>query len=143
VADQIDTRIGAENVAAVLVEPIQGEGGFIVPAAGFLPRLREYCQDRGILFIADEVQTGFARTGDMFASEHENLVPDLITTAKGIAGGCHWAPLPAAPTCWTRCRLAAWEEPTPGIRWPVRLRWVCSRRSSGTTSLPAREASVG
>jgi 4-aminobutyrate aminotransferase / (S)-3-amino-2-methylpropionate transaminase / 5-aminovalerate transaminase len=87
VVNQIETQIGTENVAAVLVEPIQGEGGFVVPAAGFLPRLREYCKDRRILFIADEVQTGFARTGDMFASEHEDLVPDIITTAKGIAGG--------------------------------------------------------
>ncbi len=87
VVDEIDTQIGAENVAAVLVEPIQGEGGFVVPAAGFLPLLQGYCRDRGILFIADEVQTGFARTGDMFASEHEGLVPDVITTAKGIAGG--------------------------------------------------------
>jgi 4-aminobutyrate aminotransferase / (S)-3-amino-2-methylpropionate transaminase / 5-aminovalerate transaminase len=87
VVNEIETQIGPGNVAAVVVEPIQGEGGFIVPAAGFLPRLSEYCHNRGILFIADEVQTGFARTGDMFASEHEGLVPDIITTAKGIAGG--------------------------------------------------------
>jgi 4-aminobutyrate aminotransferase/(S)-3-amino-2-methylpropionate transaminase len=84
---QIERQIGAENVAAVIVEPIQGEGGFIVPAAGFLPRLAAYCRERGIVFVADEVQTGFARTGDMFACEHEGLVPDVIATAKGIAGG--------------------------------------------------------
>ncbi|MBB6173027.1 4-aminobutyrate aminotransferase/(S)-3-amino-2-methylpropionate transaminase [Nocardiopsis mwathae] len=85
--DQIGKQIGADNVAAVLVEPIQGEGGFIEPGAGFLPALSEFCRDNGIVFIADEVQTGFARTGRMFACDHEGVVPDLITTAKGIAGG--------------------------------------------------------
>ncbi|MFA1542804.1 4-aminobutyrate--2-oxoglutarate transaminase [Actinomadura monticuli] len=85
--DQITKQIGATNVAAVLIEPIQGEGGFIVPAPGFLPALAEFCRANGILFIADEVQTGFARTGDMFACEHEEIVPDLVATAKGIAGG--------------------------------------------------------
>jgi len=85
--DQITKQIGATNVAAVLIEPVQGEGGFIVPAPGFLPALAEFCRANGILFIADEVQTGFARTGDMFACEHEEIVPDLVATAKGIAGG--------------------------------------------------------
>jgi 4-aminobutyrate aminotransferase/(S)-3-amino-2-methylpropionate transaminase len=83
----IDAQLGARNVAAVLIEPIQGEGGFIVPGEGFLPRLAEYCKEHGIVFIADEIQTGFARTGAWFACEHEGVVPDLITTAKGIAGG--------------------------------------------------------
>ncbi|NBV90464.1 MAG: aminotransferase class III-fold pyridoxal phosphate-dependent enzyme, partial [Actinobacteria bacterium] len=68
-------------------EPIQGEGGFVVPAPGFISALVEYAKSNGILFIADEVQTGFCRTGNWFASEHESVVPDLITTAKGIAGG--------------------------------------------------------
>ncbi|MCW2545609.1 MAG: 4-aminobutyrate aminotransferase [Mycobacterium sp.] len=84
---EIDAQIGARNVAAVLIEPIQGEGGFIVPGAGFLPRLAEYCEEHGIVFVADEIQTGFGRTGAWFACEHEGVVPDLITTAKGIAGG--------------------------------------------------------
>jgi 4-aminobutyrate aminotransferase / (S)-3-amino-2-methylpropionate transaminase / 5-aminovalerate transaminase len=83
----IDKQIGAHNVAAVLIEPIQGEGGFIEPPAGFLPALAEFCRDNGIVFIADEIQTGFCRTGDWFACEHEGVVPDLITTAKGLAGG--------------------------------------------------------
>jgi 4-aminobutyrate aminotransferase/(S)-3-amino-2-methylpropionate transaminase len=86
-ADLVDRRVGVENVAAVLVEPIQGEGGFIVPASGFLPRVAEICRDRGILLIADEVQTGVARTGHMFACEHEEIQPDLLTAAKGLAGG--------------------------------------------------------
>jgi len=87
VTHKIDKEIGAHNVAAILIEPIQGEGGFIVPPKGFLPALSKYSTDNGIIFIADEVQTGFARTGNMFAVENENVVPDMIVTAKGIAGG--------------------------------------------------------
>ncbi|SFR69585.1 4-aminobutyrate aminotransferase / (S)-3-amino-2-methylpropionate transaminase [Agromyces sp. CF514] len=84
---QIEKQIGAENLAAMIIEPIQGEGGFIVPAAGYLPALVEWCRANDVVFIADEVQTGFGRTGAWFASDHEGIVPDLITTAKGIAGG--------------------------------------------------------
>ncbi|HOW96087.1 MAG TPA: 4-aminobutyrate--2-oxoglutarate transaminase, partial [Mycolicibacterium fallax] len=83
----LDKQIGAANLAAVIIEPIQGEGGFIVPAPGFLPTLLAWCRDRGVVFIADEVQTGFARTGAMFACEDEGIEPDLIATAKGIADG--------------------------------------------------------
>ncbi|WP_026256151.1 4-aminobutyrate--2-oxoglutarate transaminase [Mycobacterium sp. 155] len=85
--DVIDNQIGADNLAAVLIEPIQGEGGFIVPADGFLPALLAWCRANDVVFIADEVQTGFARTGAMFACEHEGIDPDLIVTAKGIADG--------------------------------------------------------
>ena len=85
--DVIEKQVGAENVAAVVIEPIQGEGGFIVPAPGFLRALADWSRASGAVFVADEVQTGFARTGAMFASEHEGVVPDLIATAKGIAGG--------------------------------------------------------
>jgi 4-aminobutyrate aminotransferase/(S)-3-amino-2-methylpropionate transaminase len=84
---KIDKELGAENVAAIVIEPIQGEGGFIVPAPGFLAALREYATTNGIMLVADEIQTGFCRTGAWFACEHEGVVPDLITTAKGIAGG--------------------------------------------------------
>ncbi|CCH77219.1 4-aminobutyrate aminotransferase [Nostocoides japonicum T1-X7] len=87
VTTMIHAQVGEENCAAVILEPIQGEGGFIVPAPGFVKSLAEWCAEHGIVFIADEVQTGFCRTGDWFASEHEEVVPDLITTAKGIAGG--------------------------------------------------------
>ena len=87
VTHKIDKEIGAHNVAAILIEPIQGEGGFIVPPKGFLPALAKYSKDNGIVFIADEVQTGFARTGQMFAVEEEGVVPDMVVTAKGIAGG--------------------------------------------------------
>ncbi|MCL3817278.1 4-aminobutyrate--2-oxoglutarate transaminase [Aeromicrobium wangtongii] len=85
--DVIEKQVGAGNLAAVVIEPIQGEGGFIVPADGFLPALSTWCSANGVVFVADEVQTGFARTGDLFACDHEGVVPDLIVTAKGIAGG--------------------------------------------------------
>jgi 4-aminobutyrate aminotransferase/(S)-3-amino-2-methylpropionate transaminase len=83
----IEKQVGADNTAALIIEPIQGEGGFIVPAPGFLPALQEWARANDVVFIADEVQTGFARTGHLFASEHEGIEPDLIVTAKGIAGG--------------------------------------------------------
>ena len=83
----IEKQVGANRVAAVVIEPIQGEGGFIEPPIGFLPGLVEYCRANGIVLIADEIQTGFCRTGDWFACDHEGIVPDVITTAKGIAGG--------------------------------------------------------
>ncbi len=85
--DMINKQIGAENVAAIIIEPIQGEGGFIEPAKGFLPAIVEYAKANGIVFVADEIQTGFCRTGQWFACDDEGIVPDLITTAKGIAGG--------------------------------------------------------
>ncbi|EHB98699.1 4-aminobutyrate aminotransferase [Mycobacteroides abscessus subsp. bolletii CRM-0020] len=84
---RIETQIGAQSLAAIVIEPIQGEGGFIVPAPGFLAALTAWASENGVVFIADEVQTGFARTGAWFASEHEGIVPDIVTMAKGIAGG--------------------------------------------------------
>lgn len=87
VLHKIEKEIGVNRLAAIVIEPIQGEGGFIVPPKGFIAGLSKFCTDNGALFIADEVQTGFARTGVMFACEDEGVVPDLITTAKGIAGG--------------------------------------------------------
>lgn len=83
----MSTQIGADSLAGIIIEPIQGEGGFIVPARGFLPTLATWCRENGVVFIADEVQAGFARTGTWFACEDEGVVPDLITMAKGIAGG--------------------------------------------------------
>jgi len=76
-----------EDVAAILVEPIQGEGGYVVPPASFFPRLREVCDRYGILLIVDEVQAGMARTGKWWAIEHTGVEPDIICTAKGIASG--------------------------------------------------------
>jgi 4-aminobutyrate aminotransferase/(S)-3-amino-2-methylpropionate transaminase len=87
VTTKIEKEIGAHNVAAIIIEPILGEGGFIVPPKGFLPGLSKFASENKIVFIADEVQSGFARTGDWFAVNNENVVPDMIVTAKGIAGG--------------------------------------------------------
>ena len=81
------TQIGAGNVAAIVMEPIQGEGGFIVPPEGYLRRVQEFATEHGIVFVADEIQTGLARTGEMFACDHEGVVPDMITTAKALGGG--------------------------------------------------------
>ncbi|MFJ6165022.1 4-aminobutyrate--2-oxoglutarate transaminase [Micromonospora orduensis] len=85
--EMVEKQVGAENVAALLIEPIQGEGGFVVPAPGFLPALRSWATAAGVVFVADEIQTGFCRTGDWFACQHEGVEPDLVTLAKGIAGG--------------------------------------------------------
>ena len=85
--DVIDKQVGATNLACVVIEPIQGEGGFIEPAPGFIPALAAWCRDNDVVFIADEIQSGFCRTGDWFACDREGVVPDLVTTAKGIAGG--------------------------------------------------------
>ncbi|MEU2868317.1 4-aminobutyrate--2-oxoglutarate transaminase [Streptomyces olivoreticuli] len=85
--DAITKQVGADNVAAIIIEPVLGEGGFIEPAKGFLPRIAQFAKDNGIVFVADEIQSGFCRTGQWFACDDEGVVPDLITTAKGIAGG--------------------------------------------------------
>ncbi|MCS5733597.1 4-aminobutyrate--2-oxoglutarate transaminase [Herbiconiux daphne] len=83
----LEKTVGADDLACLVVEPIQGEGGFVVPADGYLPALQEWCTAKGIVFIADEIQSGMARTGAYFASEHFGLVPDMVLSAKGIAGG--------------------------------------------------------
>jgi 4-aminobutyrate aminotransferase/(S)-3-amino-2-methylpropionate transaminase len=85
--DVIEKQVGGANVAVVLIEPIQGEGGFVVPAPGFLPAVAAWARGAGAVFVADEIQTGFCRTGSWFASEHEGVEPDLVTVAKGMAGG--------------------------------------------------------
>jgi len=81
------TSVAPQDVAAIIVEPIQGEGGYVVPPGGFLTRLRELADQHGILLIFDEVQSGMGRTGKMFACQHEGVVPDIIITAKGLASG--------------------------------------------------------
>jgi 4-aminobutyrate aminotransferase / (S)-3-amino-2-methylpropionate transaminase / 5-aminovalerate transaminase len=83
----LEKQVGSDQLACVVIEPIQGEGGFVVPAEGFLPRLAQWCSEHGVVFVADEIQSGFCRTGDWFACDHEGVVPDLVATAKGIAGG--------------------------------------------------------
>src|SRR3954454_6124414 len=85
--DVLDKQVGVQNLACLVIEPIQGEGGFVVPAPGFLPALAAWAKENGVVFVADEIQSGFCRTGDWFAADDEGVVPDLVTTAKGIAGG--------------------------------------------------------
>jgi 4-aminobutyrate aminotransferase/(S)-3-amino-2-methylpropionate transaminase len=98
--------VAADQVAAMIVEPVQGEGGFIVPPADFLPGLREICTRHGIVLIVDEVQTGFGRTGRMFAIEHSGVAPDLLLTAKSLAAG-----LPLAAVVG---RAELMDAPLPG-----------------------------
>ncbi|CAN5326167.1 4-aminobutyrate--2-oxoglutarate transaminase [soil metagenome] len=83
----LEKSIGAADLACVVAEPIQGEGGFVVPADGYLAALQHWCTANGVVFIADEIQSGMARTGRWYASEHMGLIPDVVLTAKGIAGG--------------------------------------------------------
>jgi 4-aminobutyrate aminotransferase len=98
-----------EHVAAILIEPVLGEGGYIVPPPGFLPRLREITRQHGIMLIADEVQTGYGRTGRFFAVEHWAVEPDIVVMAKGIASG-----LPLSGLLAKRELLEAWPPGTHG-----------------------------
>ncbi len=123
--DEIERQVGADRAACVLIEPIQGEGGFVVPAPGFLPAIAAWCSDRGVLLVADEIQTGFCRTGDWFACEDEGVVPDLLATAKALAGG-----LPLAAV--TGRRRA--DERSPRRRPGGYLRW----QSGGLCRRPGR-----
>lgn len=100
------SEVDPENIAAMIIEPVQGEGGFIVPPKEFLIGLKQICEKYGIVFIADEVQSGFARTGKMFACDHYGVVPDLMTMAKGIASGM---PLSAVVG-----KAEIMDAPTPG-----------------------------
>ena len=86
-AEIVTTQIGAHNVAAIIIEPVQGEGGFIVPPLGYLPAVQDFAAEHGIVFVADEIQSGFARTGSMWACDHEGVVPDMLLSAKALGGG--------------------------------------------------------
>jgi 4-aminobutyrate aminotransferase/(S)-3-amino-2-methylpropionate transaminase len=83
----IEKQVGGDRVACLVIEPVQGEGGFIEPAPGFLPAIAAWCRENGVVFVADEVQSGFGRTGAAFALDAEGVRADLVTVAKGIAGG--------------------------------------------------------
>ena len=142
---QIEKQVGAENLAAIIIEPIQGEGGFIVPAQGFLPALVEWARANDVVFIADEVQTGFGRTGAWFASDHEGIVPDLVVTAKGIAGGL---PLSAVTGRAEIMDSAHARRPRRHLRrQPARLRRRARhdrrvRRRTASSSAPSEIGSV-
>ena len=104
-----DTTVHPEDVAAIIVEPIQGEGGYIVPPAGFLPGLRALCDQHGIKLIFDEIQSGFGRTGRMFAFQHDDVRPDIVCLAKSIASG-----LPLSAIVADRDTFAAWAPGAHG-----------------------------
>ncbi len=107
--EMLDTRVPPKNVAAFIVEPVLGEGGYVVPPTGFMPRLRKLCDEHGILLIADEVQSGYGRTGKMFACEHTAVVPDIMTLAKSIASG-----LPLSAVVATSKLMDQWEPAAHG-----------------------------
>jgi len=107
--EMLDTRVPPRNVAAFIVEPVLGEGGYVVPPPAFLPRLRALCDQHGILLIADEVQSGYGRTGKMFASEHTKVVPDIMTLAKSIASG-----LPLSAIVASSKLMDQWEPAAHG-----------------------------
>jgi 4-aminobutyrate aminotransferase len=105
----LDTRVPPKNIAAFIVEPVLGEGGYVVPPADFMPRLRKLCDEHEILLIADEVQSGYGRTGTMFAVEHTGVVPDIMTLAKSIASG-----LPLSAVVASSKLMDRWEPAAHG-----------------------------
>ena len=109
IEEMLDTRVPPRNIAAFIVEPVLGEGGYVVPPAGFMPRLRALCDQHGILLIADEVQSGYGRTGKMFACEHTGVVPDIMTLAKSIASG-----LPLSAVVASSKLMDQWEPAAHG-----------------------------
>ncbi|WKD58385.1 4-aminobutyrate aminotransferase PuuE [Corynebacterium capitovis DSM 44611] len=103
---EMEQEIGVENLACVVIEPIQGEGGFVVPAEGYLPAIAQWCRENNVVFVADEIQAGFCRSGEWFSVDHEGVVPDVVTTAKGIAGGM--------PLSGVTGRAEIMDAPIPG-----------------------------
>jgi 4-aminobutyrate aminotransferase / (S)-3-amino-2-methylpropionate transaminase / 5-aminovalerate transaminase len=121
--DTFQRVVAAESVAALIVEPVQGEGGFIVPPPGWLTAVADVCREHGILFIADEVQSGFGRTGKMFAIEHEGIEPDLMVTAKSLGGGLPLAAVTGKAEIMDHTGRARWAAPSAAIRCAAKPRW--------------------
>lgn len=109
IEDMLNTRVSPKEIAAFVVEPVLGEGGVVVPPRGFLHRLRALCDEHGILLVLDEVQSGWGRTGRMFAAEHSGVVPDITAVAKGIASG-----FPLGAVLASSALMDRWEEGTHG-----------------------------
>ncbi len=123
--------IDPKRVAAIIFEPVQGEGGFYAAPADFVRGLRKICDQHGIVLIADEVQTGFARTGKLFAMQHYDVLPDLTTMAKSLAGGMPLSGVVGrADVMDARPRPAAWAAPTRATRW----RWPRPTRCSTSST---------
>jgi hypothetical protein len=132
----LEKIVGASDLACLVVEPIQGEGGFMVPADGYLPALQEWCTANGVVFIADEIQSGMARTGAYYASEHFGLVPDLVLSAKVSPAVSPSPRSPAVQRSWTRPTPVASEERSEATPSPPLPPSPCSKRSSAATCSP-------
>ncbi len=137
----IEKQVGAANTAAILIEPIQGEGGFIVPAEGFLPTLVAWAKENGVVFIADEVQAGFARTGAWFASDHEASSPTWSRSPRASQAACRSPLSRAAPNSSTLSTPAASVAPTAVTPSPAPLHWRPSTRCVSSTSVAAHAPS--
>ena len=137
--DTFKRVVAAETVAAVIVEPVMGEGGFIAPPPEFFPILTEICRKYGILFIADEVQTGFARTGAMFACEQLGFEPDLVVTAKSLGGGLPLAAVTGRAEIMDAPGVGGLGGTFAGNPVACERRSPCSKSSSKRKSLRARQ----
>ena len=131
--DTFKRVVANEEVAAVIAEPVLGEGGFVAPPPDYFKVLIDLCHKHGMLFIADEVQSGFGRTGALFASERYGIEPDLSSLRNLSAAACRLPRSPAAPKSWTRPVPADSAELSPAIRFPAPPRWPCSIYSKTQT----------
>ena len=131
--DYFKRHVDPRTIAAVVVEPVLGEGGFVVPPPGYLSLLASFCRKHGILIIADEVQTGFGRTGRMFACEHDGVEPDLLVTAKSLAAGLPLAAIVGRSELMDSPGEGGLGGTTPATRWraPPRMPcWTASNQAS-------------
>lgn len=117
------TQVAPERVAAIIIEPVQGDGGFLAAPAQFLQALRELTHKHGIVLILDEIQTGFGRTGKWFGFQHAGIQPDLVTVAKSLAGGCRYRAWSAKPKSWIRHCPEAWAAPMAATHCPAQRLW--------------------
>ena len=131
-------HVDPASVACVILEPVQGEGGFTVMPPEFIQGLKQRCEQHGILYIDDEVQAGMGRTGTLLGIEHSGVVPDLVTVGKSLASGMPLAGVIGAAEVMDRCTWAAWARPTAATRWPARPRSRASRRSPTRVPGPQR-----
>ena len=130
VTRMLETTVGADTIACVVVEPIAGEGGFVVPEPGWLAGLAAWCSEHGILLVVDEVQTGMGRTGDWFACEHEQVVPDLVTTAKSLGGGLPLGGVTGRADIMEAVHRAGWAGRSAATRSPAPPPWPSSTSSN-------------
>ena len=140
--DEMHKHIGEENIAAILIEPIQGEGGFIVPAPGFIAGLAEFAAANGIVFIADEIQSGMGRAGRWFAIEDEGVVPDIVLSAKSLGGGLPISAVTGRAELMDSVHVGGLAAPTAGTRSRRPRRSPCSTRSRRRGSSSARAPSA-